>query len=100
MKKYNEETKSIGFRVPISEISNVRNLVYNYLNGKIQKNLSKDDIEIEMFSSDSINSKMATKQIRNDHSATLHYKCGCTYSKNLFQRKKGCGLTKVQHTES
>ena len=80
MKKYSEETKTVGFRVPLSEIGNVRELVYNYLKGKIKEN------------------ETITMDYDNNH--ILSYQCGCTYSNNLFQRKKGCGLTKVQHTEA
>lgn len=80
MKKYSEETKAVGFRVPLSEIGNVRELVYNYLNGKIKEN------------------ETITMDYDNNH--ILSYQCGCTYSNNLFQRKKGCGLTKAQHTEA
>lgn len=90
MKKYSEETKAVGFRVPLSEIGNVRKLVYGYLDSKIEIK--------ESTSIGAIRHNPITMDHDNNH--ILSYQCGCTYSNNLFQRKKGCGLTKVQHTEA
>jgi len=90
MKKYIEETKAVGFRVPLSEIGNVRKLVYGYLDSKIEIK--------ESTSIGAIRHNPITMDHDNNH--ILSHQCGCTYSNNLFQRKKGCGLTKVQHTEA
>lgn len=120
MKKYNEETKAVGFRVPLSEIGNVRELVYNYLNGKIKeneervltefinehatlRNESTGMISLALSGSCSTHVGIPTTNENEtittdyDNNHILSYQCGCTYSNNLFQRKKGCGLTKVQH---
>lgn len=142
MKKYNEETKTICFRIPISEIANVRELVYDYLNRRIQENrervltnfineVSKPNdallwiaptineyttsghestgVGVNSLDITNIPASNTFKWLTENADArykpvnyneSIAYECGCTYSNNLFQRKKGCGLTKVQHTEA
>ncbi len=116
--KMKEEKKMISFRVALSRVDEIRNLVYTYLDGKIEV---KDTNKVHKATSghESTGVGVNSLDITNipasntfkwltenadarykpvNYNESIAYECGCSFSNGLFHRKKGCGLTKVQHT--
>lgn len=107
-KEMKEEKKMISFRVALSRVDEIRNLVYTYLDGKIEVK-ETDKVHKATLGHENgtgVNSlDIANIPVSNTfkwlaENAVVHYQCGCSFSDGLFHRKKGCGLNKVQHTES
>ena len=84
--KYGEETKTIGFRVPLSKIEAVTKLVEEYLN---QLSINKIIQDVAF----------THNEITSAYKIDINWGCGCVVVDGLLRRGKGskCKLTKSEH---
>ena len=84
--KYGEPTKTVGFKVPLSKVDDVRKLVNGYLE-------NKHSTQIYPVKIDEYANKTSEEHFMQ------YVSCGCIIEKGLLRRSKNskCKLTKSEH---